>query len=96
MKNPFYLHWLTGWSFQIVFMDGGPKIEAIGFGICLRTIILPQESPIEAADRLVLSEQKRRHALFNSWKRKEDPVTEVINTKSVKQRYVSLLKKSLI
>ena len=50
-------------------MDGKTTIEAIGFGICLRTAILPDETPSEAADRLVLSEDKRRHALQNSIRR---------------------------
>ena len=33
MSNPFKLHWLQGWSFQIVLMEGKVKIEGYGFGI---------------------------------------------------------------
>ena len=67
MSNPFKLRWLQGWCFQLVLMEGNVKIEAYGFGICLRTSLLPGEEPSSAADRLVLSENKRRKAIHKSW-----------------------------
>ena len=67
MKNPFRLNWLKEWNFQIVLMEGGVKIEAHGYGICLQTNLEPGESPRSAADRLVLTEDRRRKALRNSW-----------------------------
>jgi hypothetical protein len=45
------------------------QVEAHGFGICLRTPLLPGESPVVAADRLVLAEDQRRRALHNAWLR---------------------------
>ena len=63
MTNPFRLRWLQGWVFQVVFMEGHVQVEAHGFGICLRTAVLPGESPQTAADRLVLAEDRRRRAL---------------------------------
>ena len=67
MSNPFRLRWLEGWTFQIVFMEGKVQIEANGFGICLHTALLANESPSAAADRLVLAEDQRRHSLRNAW-----------------------------
>jgi hypothetical protein len=67
MTNPFSVRWLAGWTFQTVFMEGEVQVEAHGFGICLRTSMLPGESPIAAADRLVLAEDQRRRALHNAW-----------------------------
>ncbi len=69
MNNPFFVRWLKGWSFQTVFMDGNVEVEAHGFGICLRTSLLPGESPKDAADRLVISEDQRRKSLHNAWVR---------------------------
>jgi hypothetical protein len=69
MANPFSVRWLAGWSFQTVFMEGQVQVEAHGFGICLRTPMQPGESPIAAADRLVLAEDQRRRALHNAWLR---------------------------
>jgi hypothetical protein len=69
MANPFSVRWLAGWSFQTVLMEGTLQVEAHGFGICLRTPVLPGESPITAADRLVLAEDRRRRALHNAWLR---------------------------
>jgi hypothetical protein len=69
MANPFSVRWLAGWTFQTVFMDGGVQVEAHGFGICLRTPVLAGESPLAAADRLVLAEDRRRRALHNAWLR---------------------------
>ena len=66
MTNPFRLRWLQGWTFQVVLMEGHVKVEAHGFGICLRTAVMPGESPQAAADRLVLSEDRRRRALHNA------------------------------
>jgi hypothetical protein len=63
------VRWLAGWAFQTVFMDGEVQVEAHGFGICLRTPVLPGESPLSAADRLVLAEDRRRRALHNAWLR---------------------------
>ena len=72
MTNPFRLRWLQGWTFQVVLMEGNVQVEAHGFGICLRTAVLPSESPQAAADRLVLSEDRRRRALHNAWLRGQD------------------------
>ena len=69
MSNPFSVRWLAGWTFQTVFMEGCVQVEAHGFGICLRTPLLPGESPVVAADRLVLAEDQRRRALHNAWLR---------------------------
>lgn len=71
MANPFSVRWLAGWTFQTVFMEGHLQVEAHGFGICLRTPVLPGESPVSAADRLVLAEDQRRRALHNAWLRGE-------------------------
>lgn len=67
--NPFSVRWLAGWTFQTVFMEGAVQVEAHGYGICLRTPVLPGESPLSAADRLVLAEDRRRRALHNAWLR---------------------------
>ena len=72
MSNPFRLRWLQGWTFQVVLMEGHVQVEAHGFGICLRTTVMPGESPQAAADRLVLSEDRRRRALHNAWLRGQD------------------------
>ena len=69
MANPFSVRWLAGWTFQTVLMGGEVQVEAHGFGICLRTPVLPGESPVTAADRLVLAEDQRRRALHNAWLR---------------------------
>ena len=69
MANPFSVRWLAGWAFQTVLMGGQVQVEAHGFGICLRTPVLPGESPVAAADRLVLAEDRRRRALHNAWLR---------------------------
>ena len=67
MTNPFRIRWLQGWTFQLVLMEGKVQVEAHGFGICLRTAVLPGESPRAAADRLVLAEDRRRRALHQAW-----------------------------
>ena len=72
MTNPFRLRWLQGWTFQVVLMEGQVQVEAHGFGICLRTAVLPGETPQTAADRLVLSEDRRRRALHNAWLQGQD------------------------
>ena len=69
MTNPFRLRWLQGWTFLGVLMDGAVQVEAQGFGIRLRTAMLPGESPQAAADRLVLAEDQRRRALHHAWLR---------------------------
>ena len=71
MTNPFSLYWNKNWTFQIVHMEGGIYIEAKGLGILLRRPYQPTESPFMAADNLVLSEDKNRRSLFNSWKKKK-------------------------
>ena len=53
-------------------MGGQVQVEAHGFGICLRTVVLPGESPRASADRLVLAEDRRRRALHNAWLRGQD------------------------
>ena len=85
MTNPFRLRWLQGWTFQVVLMEGHVQVEAHGFGTCLRTAVIPGESPQAAADRLVLSEDQRRRALHNAWLRGQDMAqpTEVSTTKEV-------------
>ena len=72
MTNPFRLRWLQGWNFQVVLMEGHVQVEANGFGIRLRTAVLPGESPQSAADRLVLSEDRRRRALHHAWLRGQE------------------------
>lgn len=72
MTNPFRVRWLKGWQFQVVLMEGHVQVEAHGFGICLRTAVLPGESPRAAADRLVLGEDRRRRALHHAWLRGQD------------------------
>ncbi len=67
MINPFHVRWLQGWTFQLVLMEGKVQVEAHGFGICLRTALLHGETPQDAADRLVLEEDTRRHALHQAW-----------------------------
>lgn len=69
MANPFSIRWLDGWTFQTVFMEGAVQVEAHGFGICLRTPLMAGESPITAADRLVLAEDRRRRSLHTAWLR---------------------------
>lgn len=69
MANPFRLRWLEGWIFQTVLMEGSVRVEALGYGICLRTQLQPGESPPVAADRLVLAEDRRRRSLHNAWRR---------------------------
>ena len=53
-QNPFYLGWNKGWSFLFYLEGGTPKIEASGFGIAITTDIKKEESPSQAADRLIL------------------------------------------
>ena len=67
MKNPFQLRWLEGWTFLIVLTEGQVKIEAHGFGTCLRTSLNPGESPESVADLLVYKEDNRRRSLHNAW-----------------------------
>ena len=67
MINPFYVRWLQGWTFQLVLMEGKVQVEAHGFVICLRTALLHGETPQDAADRLVLEEDTRRHAMHQAW-----------------------------
>ncbi len=69
MINPFRVRWLEGWTFQTVLLGGRSTIEAYGFGVCLKGEIFSGESPREAADRLVLAEDRLRHSLHNAWKR---------------------------
>ena len=51
-------------------MEGGIYIEAKGLGVLIRKPLLATESPFNAADNLVHSEDKNRKFLFNSWKSK--------------------------
>ena len=74
MTNPFRLRWLEGWTFQVVLMEGHVQVEAQGFGITLRTPVLPQEAPQTAADRLVLDEDRRRRAMRQAWLRGHDSI----------------------
>ena len=74
MTNPFRLRWLEGWTFQVVLMEGHVQVEAQGFGITLRTPVLPQEAPQTAADRLVLDEDRRRRAMRQAWLRGQDSI----------------------
>jgi hypothetical protein len=93
MANPFRLRWLEGWIFQTVLMEGSVQVEALGYGICLRTQLQPGESPRAAADRLVLAEDRRRRSLYNAWRRgqtqdwlagqKEAPLPELSNPAAV-------------
>ena len=74
MTNPFRLRWLEGWTFQVVLMEGHVQVEAQGFGITLRTPVLPQEAPQTTADRLVLDEDRRRRAMRQAWLRGQDSI----------------------
>ena len=67
MDNPFYLHYLNGWEFQLVLDKGGPKIEARGFGVLISSMLQSGESPHMAADRIVYQENSYRRSLRNSW-----------------------------
>lgn len=69
MNNPFRVRWLEGWTFQTVLIGGRAMIEAHGFGVCLSGAIEQGESPVDAADRLVLVEDRLRRSLHNAWKR---------------------------
>jgi hypothetical protein len=69
MSNPFQLRWLQGWSFQTVLMEGHVQIEALGYGIRLRTPLLAGESPGLGADRLVFQEDRHRRSLYHAWRR---------------------------
>ena len=53
-------------------MEGHVQVEAHGFGIRLRTAVLPGETPHAAADRLVLAEDRRRRALHHAWLRGQE------------------------
>ena len=75
MTNPFRLRWLEGWTFQVVLMEGHVQVEAQGFGITLRTPVLPQETPQAAADRLVLDEDRRRRSLRQAWLRGQGSIS---------------------
>ena len=69
MNNPFKLNWVNDWSFKIVIQGGSVAIEANGLGVSVSTSLRPGESPISAADRLVLFEDNKRRNLHNIWKR---------------------------
>lgn len=69
MANPFSVRWLAGWTFQTVLMEGEVQVEGHGLSMCLRTPVLPGESPVTAADRVVLAEVRRRRALHSTWLR---------------------------
>ena len=84
MINPFYVRWLQGWTFQLVLMEGKVQVEAHGFGICLRTALLHGETPQDAADRLVLEEDTRRHALHQAWLK-----GQAISTYSTEPNYLA-------
>ena len=70
ISNPFKLYWKKNWTFQIVHMEGGIHIEAKGLGISIRAPFDPNDSPMIAADNLILREEKNRRYLYNSWKLK--------------------------
>ena len=70
-SNPFSLYWKKNWTFQIVHMEGGIHIEAIGLGVSLRAPYLPNDNPMIAADNLIHREEKNRKSLYNSWKLKK-------------------------
>ena len=84
MRNPFKIRWLKGWTFQIVYMNGKINIEANGFGIGIRTELLPGESPITAADRLVYTEDRKRKTLYYLWKARKLKDNENIVPKKTK------------
>ena len=66
-KNPFRIGWNKGWSFLFYFEGGTPKIEVSGFGISMTTTIINGESPFQAADRMILQEQRNRKSRYYSW-----------------------------
>ena len=86
MTNPFQLRWLNGWIFQVVLMGGKIHVEAYGFGICLKTSLQAGETPSNAADRLVLAEDKRRKYLYNNWLYKKNikPTNDSLSLESTK------------
>ncbi len=67
MQNPFLLYWNKQWIFQIVHMEGGIYLEAKGLEVILRKAFLANENKLNAADKLVYNEDKKRY-LFNYWK----------------------------
>ena len=67
MDNPFQLDWIKGWTFRIVLDGGSTAIEAYGFGACLRTSLIPGESPKITADKLLQREDKKIKILKKSW-----------------------------
>ena len=53
-------------------MGGGIYIEAKGLEVKIRKPLLANESPFNAADNLVYSEDKNRNYLLNSWNFKKN------------------------
>ena len=103
MINPFHVRWLQGWTFQLVLMEGKVQVEAHGFGICIRTALFHGETPQDAADRLVLQEDTRRHALHQSWLKGQDvPAHSVVlpgspeTSNSLPEPLVTVHHKSLV
>jgi len=72
IHNPFTIYWNKNWTFKIVDMGGGIYIEAKGLEVKIRKPLLANESPFNAADNLVYSEDKNRNYLLNSWNFKKN------------------------
>ena len=68
MSNPFSLYWNKDWKFQIVHMSEGIHIEGYCLGLFLRAPFTPNENPHQAADQLVVNEDRRRKSLASSWR----------------------------
>ena len=61
ISNPFSLYWKKGWTFQIVRMEVGVHIEALGLGVLLRALFKPNDNLLIAADNLILREEKKEN-----------------------------------
>ena len=68
-NNPFYLRWNKDWIFTLFLEGGKTKIAARGLGVIIINDILFGETPPEAADRLILKEDRNRKSLYYSWRR---------------------------
>tara|TARA_Y100001968_G_scaffold314502_1_gene339946 strand:- start:139 stop:414 length:276 start_codon:yes stop_codon:yes gene_type:complete len=90
MDNPFQLHWAKGWSFRIVLLGGYTTIEAYGFGVCLRTSLMPGENPKSTADKMVQREDRNRKAIHNAWKRDKIYISKNDLTESSKETLLTL------
>ena len=66
-QNPFYLGWNKDWPFLFYLEGETLKIQASGFGIGNTNDIKKEESPSQAADRLIFKEQRNTKSRYDSW-----------------------------